>query len=223
LARSRGSFPRRRGLRFTPRTVRLSVPSGDASPRFDPSFSSETGRCAMRNPGVSADRTFPACCHELVVRFHHFLLPTASEVLDAQVGNGSLSRWVPPASGNGMLAASLITTQRPGLRCRAWPWRRSMPHTLRPHRRCRRLRGLARADREHTTGVLTGATAYVGTTYAVHRAETGLRQSREQFAADLEQRRRQRDEEQAAACAWWSPGCRMTGLHVCLPLLGCLL
>jgi hypothetical protein len=46
--------------------------------------------------------------------------------------------------------------------------------------------------------LLTGASAYAGTTYAIHRSEWGLRQAREQFAADLEQRRQQRDDEQEA-------------------------
>jgi hypothetical protein len=48
------------------------------------------------------------------------------------------------------------------------------------------------------TIVLTGTTAYAGATYAIDRAESDLRRSRDQFAADLEQRRKERDQEQAA-------------------------
>jgi hypothetical protein len=46
--------------------------------------------------------------------------------------------------------------------------------------------------------LMTGAVAYAGTSYAIHRAESGLRQQRDQFAAELAERRRQRDAEQAA-------------------------
>jgi len=45
---------------------------------------------------------------------------------------------------------------------------------------------------------MTGAVAYAGTSYAIHRAESGLRQQRDQFAAELAERRRERDAEQAA-------------------------
>src|SRR5690242_16582952 len=47
------------------------------------------------------------------------------------------------------------------------------------------------------TIALTGATAYAGTTYAISRAESDLRESRDQFARDLEQRRQERDRQQA--------------------------
>jgi hypothetical protein len=46
--------------------------------------------------------------------------------------------------------------------------------------------------------LMTGAVAYAGTSYAIHRAESGLRQQRDQFAAELAERRRERDAEQAA-------------------------
>jgi hypothetical protein len=48
------------------------------------------------------------------------------------------------------------------------------------------------------TIALTGATAYAGATYAIGHADSDLRHSRAQFAADLEQRRRERDAQQAA-------------------------
>lgn len=48
------------------------------------------------------------------------------------------------------------------------------------------------------TIVLTGTTAFAGASYAIDRAESDLRRSRDQFAADLDQRRKERDREQAA-------------------------
>src|SRR6185437_13221974 len=45
--------------------------------------------------------------------------------------------------------------------------------------------------------MLAGGAAYVGTTYAVHRADSQLRRSRDQLATELAERRRQRDAEHA--------------------------
>jgi hypothetical protein len=47
------------------------------------------------------------------------------------------------------------------------------------------------------TIVLAGGAAYAGTAYAIERADSDLRHSRDQFAADLEQRRREQKREQA--------------------------
>src|SRR2546421_7249933 len=48
------------------------------------------------------------------------------------------------------------------------------------------------------TIVLAGGAAFAGTAYAIERADSDLRHSRDQFANDLEQRRREREREQAA-------------------------
>src|SRR4051794_40586123 len=45
--------------------------------------------------------------------------------------------------------------------------------------------------------LLTGGAAYLGTTYAVDRADSHLRHSRDQLATELAERRRQRDAEHA--------------------------
>jgi hypothetical protein len=47
------------------------------------------------------------------------------------------------------------------------------------------------------TIVLAGGAAYAGTAYAIDRADSDLRHSRDQFAADLEQRRRDQKRDQA--------------------------
>jgi hypothetical protein len=47
------------------------------------------------------------------------------------------------------------------------------------------------------TIVLVGGAAYAGTAYAIDRAESDLRRSRDQFTADLDQRRQERLREQA--------------------------
>src|SRR5689334_22939558 len=47
------------------------------------------------------------------------------------------------------------------------------------------------------TIVLAGGAAYAGTAYAINRADSDLRHSRDQFAADLDQRRREQTRDQA--------------------------